>query len=369
MKTFILFWNPAISSYKLDDFQRELEEMTDGYNNMNWSIWEHEKAHAGDRFFMVRCGEGKTGICMSGYFTTDPYEGEDWSGRGRKTYYMDLEPDVMIHPEYLPVLTTIELMNEIQTFDWTGGHSGRLLDEKSAEKLESLWKAFTERNEDIFKIRAFRQDVDPSYYVTPTDNTITCYLSLTSNGEVNVYNHRFEIDQACNTIDEAKQFAFEKLQNQEINNTKVVFMFDNIENENQELFSKVFEKFLSLSIPNGYYELIEDEFNEDSLFTLYLYCLVKYGGEIITSLLKQSFPQGAKDALKALVQLEGESDEKYLKRVGDNELATSIKLDILEKELNINNLDKISIEDLPRLNKALKVKHWLENNANAIIRD
>jgi hypothetical protein len=169
MKTFILFWNPAISSYKLDDFQRELEEMTEGYNNMNWSIWEHDKAHVGDRFFMVRCGEGKTGVCMSGYFSSDPYEGEDWSGRGRKTYYMDLEPDVMIHPEYLPILTTMELMNEIPTFDWTGGHSGRFLDEKSADKLECLWKEFLERNEDTLKIRTFRQEVDPTDYVVIKD--------------------------------------------------------------------------------------------------------------------------------------------------------------------------------------------------------
>ena len=26
MKTFVLFWNPAISSYKLENFQSELEE-------------------------------------------------------------------------------------------------------------------------------------------------------------------------------------------------------------------------------------------------------------------------------------------------------------------------------------------------------
>ena len=28
MKTFILFWNPDISSYKLDDFQREMEDVS-----------------------------------------------------------------------------------------------------------------------------------------------------------------------------------------------------------------------------------------------------------------------------------------------------------------------------------------------------
>lgn len=80
MNTIILFWNPAISSYKLEHFQAEMEIIE--FADMNWSVWEHEKAHTGDRFFMVRCGEGKTGICMSGYFISEPYRGEDWSGRG-----------------------------------------------------------------------------------------------------------------------------------------------------------------------------------------------------------------------------------------------------------------------------------------------
>ena len=83
MKTYILFWNPAISSYKLDNFQEKLGELE--YNDLNWSVWEHEKASCGDRFFMVRCGEGNTGICMSGYFASDPYKGEDWSGNGKET--------------------------------------------------------------------------------------------------------------------------------------------------------------------------------------------------------------------------------------------------------------------------------------------
>ncbi len=47
------------------------------YLNLNWSVWGYEEACSSDRFFMVRCGEGKTGICMSGYFASDPYKGED----------------------------------------------------------------------------------------------------------------------------------------------------------------------------------------------------------------------------------------------------------------------------------------------------
>ncbi len=37
MNTIILFWNPAISSYKLEDFQMEMEDIK--YADMNWSVW------------------------------------------------------------------------------------------------------------------------------------------------------------------------------------------------------------------------------------------------------------------------------------------------------------------------------------------
>ena len=158
MNTIILFWNPAISSYQLDDFQQELENIE--WAGMNWSVWEHEKAHDGDRFFMVRCGEGKTGICMSGHFLSEPYQADDWSGRGRVTFYMDMEADTMIHPDYLPILTTEELQKAIPSFDWTGGHSGRLLEPELAEKLESLWADFLHKHKEMFIKRAARKDVE-----------------------------------------------------------------------------------------------------------------------------------------------------------------------------------------------------------------
>ena len=81
MRTYILFWNPEISSFKLDDFQEKLGMIE--YLDLNWSVWEHDKATYGDRFFLVRCGEGNTGICMSGRFSSYPFKAEDWSGRGR----------------------------------------------------------------------------------------------------------------------------------------------------------------------------------------------------------------------------------------------------------------------------------------------
>lgn len=354
MKTFILFWNPAISSYKLDDFQRELEEMTEDYNNMNWSIWEHDKAHAGDRFFMVRCGNGKTGICMSGYFSSDPYKGEDWSGKGRVTYYMNLEPDTMIHPEYLPILTTNELINAIPSFDWVGGHSGRLLEEKNAEKLENLWKQFREQHKDMFIQRTFSQEVDPSDFIKSDDNTIYCWLNLTEDGEVSAYNFQYKINIKCKSIEKVQEEVMKALRKQIEEGAKVIIKFENINKGNQERFFSVCSRLLSLNIPPKYYRVINMRYDDEDLTAIVLYCLVKFGKEKLSSLFDEGFSSEVIDAVKALFPVEGETNEQHIKRIVQNEIATSIKIDMLENELDIINADQISVDDIPRLNNAIK---------------
>lgn len=143
MSIVILKWNPAISSYTLgrsDDGFIEARR----YRNyeLNWSFWEYQKVHEGDRFFMLRVGEGNTGVVMSGTVTSEPYQGEDWSGKGRKTFYADILPDFMIDSEAGPVLDTESLESAMPNFQWNGGHSGMILSDEYCEKLEWMWCEF-----------------------------------------------------------------------------------------------------------------------------------------------------------------------------------------------------------------------------------
>ena len=101
VNTFILFWNPKISNYKIEQLRNSLKE---GGHVENWTVWDYKEAHRGDRFFWIRCGEGKTGICMSGYFRSEPYIEDDWSGKGRVVHYAKLLADVVIDPEYCPII-------------------------------------------------------------------------------------------------------------------------------------------------------------------------------------------------------------------------------------------------------------------------
>lgn len=135
-KTYVLMWNPAISSYKMKDHINSIPNILT--EHFNWSVYDYQNAKKDDRFVLVRCGEGKTGIVMSGIFDSNPYQGNDWSGRGRRVFYMDMTPNFIADPESTRIITTQDLQKAIPSFDWSGGRSGRLLTEEQAKQLEEL---------------------------------------------------------------------------------------------------------------------------------------------------------------------------------------------------------------------------------------
>ena len=139
-KTYVLMWNPAISSVKMEDHNNNIPNLLEC--GCNWSINEYQEAKKGDRFVMIRCGEGKTGLVMSGIFDSNPYPDSDWSGKGRKVHYMDLRPNFIANPEKADIITTSQLQEAIPGFDWSGGHSGRLLTPEQAGQLETLIAAY-----------------------------------------------------------------------------------------------------------------------------------------------------------------------------------------------------------------------------------
>lgn len=137
----ILFWNPDISSMTRD---RMTDEMTDivffgGY--FNWSFWEYENVHIGDICYLVRCSDklGPHGVVLRGLITSEPYQAEDWSGRGRKIFYADWIPQEFIDTEYASPLSPDVLESLIPEFNWRGGHSGRPLPAKFDNTLKQAW--------------------------------------------------------------------------------------------------------------------------------------------------------------------------------------------------------------------------------------
>lgn len=144
-QTFVMRWNPEISSHKVVDFEHAMEDFYDDGFYYDWSIFDHEKVHLGDRFFMLKVGNGNTGIVMSGIIVSQPYQDEDWSGKGRDVRYVRMLPNCMIHPDKSKMVTTQELDNALPGVNWNEGHSGVLLSEEQSSKFDELWQNYMNR--------------------------------------------------------------------------------------------------------------------------------------------------------------------------------------------------------------------------------
>lgn len=162
-KTFIMRWNTDISNYKLCEFEEAMDDFADDFFYYEWSIWDYQKVHWGDKFYMIRTGKGKHGVVMRGTIIGMPYPDEDWSGKGRRVYYVRMRLSHMIHPEkVLLLLTTDDLGKAIPEFNWEEGHSGVILDDAIAKQLDDLWHDYVEKEQQMAK-----DDKDPYFLGMP----------------------------------------------------------------------------------------------------------------------------------------------------------------------------------------------------------
>lgn len=144
-QTFVMRWNPEISSHKVVDFEHAMEDFYDDGFYYDWSIFDYEKVHVGDRFFMLKVGNGNTGIVMSGIIVSLPYKDEDWSGKGRDVRYVRMIPDCMVHPDKTEIISTQSIDEELPGVNWNEGHSGVLLTNEQAGKFDELWQHYMNR--------------------------------------------------------------------------------------------------------------------------------------------------------------------------------------------------------------------------------
>lgn len=139
-KTFVLMWNPETSDITLNEHIRSIRNMFE--NDFSRRVHEWKEAQMGDRFYIVRVGDGNTGIVMSGIFGSQPYMSESRNAKGRRAHIIDLKPNMILNPETAPMLTTEDLENTILNFMWRGGYSGRLLTKEQAKLLEALFAGY-----------------------------------------------------------------------------------------------------------------------------------------------------------------------------------------------------------------------------------
>jgi len=137
-RTYLLRWNPAISSFKETDFEACVADMEHGMFRLNWSIFEWEEARRGDLFYMMRVGDDKAGIVFNGQFISDPYPADDWAGSTKRRMYVDMVCTNPSEPGKEPSITLEKLQKEIPAFEWSKGHSGVMLPSDVKDALDEL---------------------------------------------------------------------------------------------------------------------------------------------------------------------------------------------------------------------------------------
>lgn len=137
-RTYLMRWNPSISSFTEEDYEECLENMVHGMFRMNWSISEWEEARRGDTFYMLRSGDDKAGLVFQGQLLSDPYTGDDWAGSNKRRCYVDMVCMNAVEPKEKPLLSLEKLQKAIPEINWVKGHSGELLSEEVVSKLEVL---------------------------------------------------------------------------------------------------------------------------------------------------------------------------------------------------------------------------------------
>ena len=138
-RTYLMRWNPSISSFTEKDYKACLDNMVNGMFRINWSIYDWQEARRGDMIYMMRVGDDKAGIVFMGMLITDPYPADDWAGSTKRRMYVDM---VCFSPSKLrikPRLSLQQLESAIPSMEWAQGHSGVLLSEDVEKQLELLW--------------------------------------------------------------------------------------------------------------------------------------------------------------------------------------------------------------------------------------
>ena len=156
----ILRWNPRISSYRPEDFDKDFKTFKDNERlELDWSVFNWKEVTHLDLFVMMKVGTNCTGIIWFGYLRYPPLQIQYEDGHWGRTRYFQIAPMFMQRIERTHLLTAEKLNREIPEVNWEHGHSGEMLSVEVTEKLALFVGKelmFQEDNEDL-KFDEFQQ--------------------------------------------------------------------------------------------------------------------------------------------------------------------------------------------------------------------
>lgn len=173
---YLLAWNPK--KWDWSNLEQMVEMVRwDGKASMAWSCGHVQSIKPGDRVFLVRLGNVlDKGLMGSGVVTSRPYKDRHFSKPEAYANYVQVEFDVLINPEFDPILSLDLLkIGDLGKQQWTPQTSGISIRSDLLPGLEALW--FSHLQEGMFRFNPLGEPEDQrsndlfegrSYAVTQT---------------------------------------------------------------------------------------------------------------------------------------------------------------------------------------------------------
>jgi 5-methylcytosine-specific restriction protein A len=142
MNTFLFTWNPF--KWNWESLNENIELFDNGGKVTQWwSCVSYKTIKPGDRAFFMRLGSEPRGIFASGFIESDPYLSQHWSGEGKIGYRVQIDFDVLLHPEKDKILALEVLKSEdLNSQQWTPQSSGISIRPEVVKGLEKIWFEF-----------------------------------------------------------------------------------------------------------------------------------------------------------------------------------------------------------------------------------
>ena len=137
MNTFILRWDPNISSYKMETHLEILSHVRNMEipNEFDWSVHDWQKVKDGDMVILLQVGTDNDGIAMIGKITGNPEADESWRKDGSKAHYVYISIFDAFNPAEQKDFRAENFENDFPKIKWHKGHSGELIDKATAKRL------------------------------------------------------------------------------------------------------------------------------------------------------------------------------------------------------------------------------------------
>ncbi|MGM9693706.1 MAG: hypothetical protein ACI3YC_01680 [Alloprevotella sp.] len=139
-RTYILMWNPDGKDPGMteEEYRESIVDIWPDKGDLIWDVSDCSTMRMGDRFFIVRNGQEKNGIVMSGVFGSGAY----LYTYERRTLWAELDFNFAVDCDKHAIITTEQLKEAIPDLDWSRTFGCYKLKNDQAKKMEELFAPY-----------------------------------------------------------------------------------------------------------------------------------------------------------------------------------------------------------------------------------